>query len=158
MNQINDKQSYYLLRMNGFTTVEIHRIFQLRQCYRASELDQAPLNHARLEFVRWLVTTGRLTDQETSNETSCKLDKVSLNPSPSHILPITLGLSEKSMPFPTKRSIVGRLYTFLFIPIISLCKAIAFEMTQPTPEPSLQSSRHPAIYRVKRRFSTTMLY
>jgi hypothetical protein len=63
MKQMNDKEGYNLLCAAGFTTLEIHRLSQLRQGYRASEQDQAPLDYAHLRFIQWLVRTGRLTDQ-----------------------------------------------------------------------------------------------
>src|SRR5215469_8456176 len=59
MMQINKEDDYELLRCVGFTEVEINRLLQLRQNYRIS----IPLDYARLRFVRWLVTTGRLTDE-----------------------------------------------------------------------------------------------
>jgi hypothetical protein len=66
MKQMNEEEGYEQLRRVGFTEGEINRLSQLRQDYRIS----IPLDHARLQFVRWLVTTGRLTDYYVSEDTS----------------------------------------------------------------------------------------
>jgi hypothetical protein len=63
MNQMSYKDAFEMLRRAGFTTQEIDRLYRLRRDYTVSQMDQAPANHRRLEFVRWLVTTGRLSDQ-----------------------------------------------------------------------------------------------
>jgi len=52
-----------VLRRAGFASTEIDRLYRLHQSYRTSALDQAPLDIKRLEFARWLVKTGRLTEQ-----------------------------------------------------------------------------------------------
>lgn len=57
------QEAFQMLRQAGFVGAEIDRLYQLRRTYHPSELDQPPLNLYRLRFVRWLVTTGRLTDQ-----------------------------------------------------------------------------------------------
>jgi hypothetical protein len=75
MKQINDEEGYGLLRSVGFTELEIDRLSQLRRDYRIS----IPLDYARLQFVRWLVTTGRLTDHEVSQEEPSKQDPVPLD-------------------------------------------------------------------------------
>ncbi|HEV2581678.1 MAG TPA: hypothetical protein VGT44_12565 [Ktedonobacteraceae bacterium] len=51
------------LHAAGFTTREIARLYQFRRMHVANELDRAPVDLARLRFVRWLVENGRLTDQ-----------------------------------------------------------------------------------------------
>jgi hypothetical protein len=63
MNQMNYKEALELLRRAGFTAPEIDRLCRLRRDYAESEMDQAPVDQRRLEFVRWLVVTGKLTDQ-----------------------------------------------------------------------------------------------
>lgn len=63
MNQMNYKEALELLRKAGFTAPEIERLCRLRRDYVESEMDQAPVDQRRLEFVRWLVVTGKLTDQ-----------------------------------------------------------------------------------------------
>jgi len=66
MKSIDDEESYNLLRSRGFTVSEINRFTQMRREYRES----IPLDYARLQFVRWLVTTGRLTDQIVKEPTA----------------------------------------------------------------------------------------
>ena len=63
MYGINETQDIEMLRKEGFTEPVIARLYQLRTTYGKSEMDQAVLDSRRLEFVRWLVKTGRLTDQ-----------------------------------------------------------------------------------------------
>lgn len=58
-----DKEDMDRLRLEGFTEQAIVRFFLLRSRYGQNELDQAPLDIHRLEFARWLVRTGRLTDR-----------------------------------------------------------------------------------------------
>ncbi len=70
MNQKNDEEAFAMLREAGFTVLEIDRLAQLRRNYRVGELDQAHPNQARLEFVRWLVQNGRLTDQIVEEDAS----------------------------------------------------------------------------------------
>jgi hypothetical protein len=57
------KERLEALRRAGFTTLEITRLHKFRRAYMANELDQAPADLARLQFVRWLVVNGKLTDQ-----------------------------------------------------------------------------------------------
>jgi hypothetical protein len=57
------KQDLEKLRKEGFTEQAIARFYQLRRRYGQNEMDQASLDRRRLEFARWLVATGRLTDQ-----------------------------------------------------------------------------------------------
>jgi hypothetical protein len=63
MDQLNYKERLEALRKGGFTDLEISRLYHLRQVYVANPLDQAPADLAHLQFVRWLVEHGRLTDQ-----------------------------------------------------------------------------------------------
>ena len=58
-----DKGELDKLRQEGFTDLVIARLYRLRSQYVQTEMDQAPLDMHRLEFARWLVETGRLTDQ-----------------------------------------------------------------------------------------------
>ncbi|MBV9690441.1 MAG: hypothetical protein JO202_12125 [Ktedonobacteraceae bacterium] len=57
------KDDHEILRRGGFAEVEMKRLSQLRKQYTEKEKMQEMANHRRLEFVRWLVSTGRLTDQ-----------------------------------------------------------------------------------------------
>jgi hypothetical protein len=70
MNQKNDEEALAMLREARCTVLEIERLTQLRRNYRIGELDQAHPNQARLEFARWLVQTGRLTDQIVEEDAS----------------------------------------------------------------------------------------
>jgi hypothetical protein len=64
MNQINHEEELVMLLRLGFSVHEIGRLRRLRKAYaRKSEMDQAALDLRHLEFVRWLVETGKLTDQ-----------------------------------------------------------------------------------------------
>jgi hypothetical protein len=67
MNQFNDEDAYHLLLKAGFTPTEIDQLARLRRDYRAN----IPLDYARLQFVRWLVQTGRLTEQIDEEDASC---------------------------------------------------------------------------------------
>jgi hypothetical protein len=57
------KEDLEELRKEGFTEQAIAQLYQLRSTYGQDEMDQVPLDKRRLEFARWLVATGRLTDQ-----------------------------------------------------------------------------------------------
>ncbi len=65
MDQLNYKERLEALRKGGFTNREISRLYHFRHMYVAHPMDQAPADLARLQFVRWLVEHGRLTDQLT---------------------------------------------------------------------------------------------
>jgi hypothetical protein len=45
-----------------FTNIEVWGLMQVRHRARIHP-DCGPSDHRRLEFIRWLVATGRLTDQ-----------------------------------------------------------------------------------------------
>ena len=47
---------------NGFTASEIERLNQLRDTYKPEEETAQHERQHRLEFVRWLVLTGKLTE------------------------------------------------------------------------------------------------
>ncbi len=63
MDQSNYQEALEFLRQNGFTASEIERLCRLRREYSEQERDRVSADLRRLAFVRWLVTTGRLTDQ-----------------------------------------------------------------------------------------------
>ncbi|HEY7417158.1 MAG TPA: hypothetical protein VH593_18370 [Ktedonobacteraceae bacterium] len=50
------------LRQKGFSSSAIVRLCHLRKGYGHNEMDKLPLDSRRLEFVRWLVARGKLTD------------------------------------------------------------------------------------------------
>ncbi len=57
------KEDREILRKSGFAEGEMNRLSQLRREYRERERLLALATHRRLEFIRWLVNTGKLTDQ-----------------------------------------------------------------------------------------------
>ena len=57
------KEDREMLRKVGFAEVEMNRLARLRKDYNERERLQAIAEHRRLEFVRWLVIIGKLTDQ-----------------------------------------------------------------------------------------------
>ena len=58
-----------MLRQTGFTEWEIYQLEHLHQRY-ATKIDGLDnlATYRRLQFVRWLVTTGRLTEQRAEGE------------------------------------------------------------------------------------------
>jgi hypothetical protein len=65
MDRMNYKERLEALRSAGFTTLEINRLSQFLRAYSKNELDLAPVDLRRLQFIRWLVRNGKLTDQLT---------------------------------------------------------------------------------------------
>ncbi len=63
MDRKDDRE---ILRKGGFAEGEMQRLSKLRQDYTEREKLQAVVDHRRLEFIRWLVTTGKLSDQIAS--------------------------------------------------------------------------------------------
>ncbi len=63
MHRMNYKEAFEMLRREGFTESEIARLIALRRDYGENEMDRSPADLCRLEFVRWLIATGKLTDQ-----------------------------------------------------------------------------------------------
>ena len=61
MDHINYKEGIEMLRKARLKASEIHRLERLRSNYAQEEKDQASV-YRRLEFIRWLVATGKLTD------------------------------------------------------------------------------------------------
>ena len=51
-----------LLREHGFSVGEEAALRALRQRYERGDLNEISIEHKRLEFARWLVQHGRLTD------------------------------------------------------------------------------------------------
>ena len=51
------------LRQAGFTATESYQLCLLQRWYRKQEKDRASEKLSRLKFVRWLVETGKLTEQ-----------------------------------------------------------------------------------------------
>ena len=65
MKLMDYKEGLAALRRAGFTKVEIERLCRLRRVYTENTLDQAHLDLSHLEFIRWLVATGRLSEHIT---------------------------------------------------------------------------------------------
>lgn len=63
MKRMDQKEGLEALRQAGFTAFEIERLYQLRRAYVENVLDQAHIDLSRLEFIRWLIAHGRLSDQ-----------------------------------------------------------------------------------------------
>jgi hypothetical protein len=63
MDRKDDRE---LLRKYGFAEGEMQRLSKLRQDYTEREKRRAAADHRRLEFIRWLVTTGKLSEQIAS--------------------------------------------------------------------------------------------
>ena len=63
MDRKDDRE---ILRKGGFADGEVQRLSQLRKDYAEREKRQEAIDRRRLEFVRWLVTNGRLSDQIAS--------------------------------------------------------------------------------------------
>ena len=63
-DSMEHKEADEMLSNVGFTASEIERLQRLRSEYAEKKMSHmSPEDHRRLEFVRWLVTTGKLTDQ-----------------------------------------------------------------------------------------------
>jgi hypothetical protein len=60
------KEDRDMLRKSGFAENEMDQLSRLRRYYAEKEKQQAAMTHRRMEFVRWLVSTGKLTDQIAS--------------------------------------------------------------------------------------------
>lgn len=63
MDRKDDRE---ILRKGGFADGEVQRLSKLRQDYNEREALQERTDRRRLEFVRWLVTNGRLSEQIAS--------------------------------------------------------------------------------------------
>ena len=57
------KEDHEILRKVGITEAQINRLSKLRRNLAEEGKYQELIDHRRLQFVRWLVTTGKLTEQ-----------------------------------------------------------------------------------------------
>ncbi len=65
MNQWEvEKEDLEALHRWGFTVRQICILYSLRETYGQDRMDQPDLDIRRLEFARYLVETGRLTDEK----------------------------------------------------------------------------------------------
>ena len=62
-NIMDHQETYDILYQAGFTASEIDRLEKLRREYSENKQNRMSETYRRLEFVRWLVTTGKLTEQ-----------------------------------------------------------------------------------------------
>ncbi len=60
---MDHKEDRDILRKGGFAEGEMNQLSKLRRDHAERERCLAATEHRRLEFVRWLVNTGKLTDQ-----------------------------------------------------------------------------------------------
>jgi len=60
---MDQKETYEMLYKAGFTASEIERFQRLQRDYAENKYSHKSATYRRLEFVRWLVTTGKLTEQ-----------------------------------------------------------------------------------------------
>lgn len=60
---MDHKEDREMLRKNGFAEVEVRRLSKLRREYIEEGKLQTLANQRRLEFIRWLYHTGKLSDQ-----------------------------------------------------------------------------------------------
>jgi len=63
MDRKDDRE---ILRKGGFAEGEMQRLSKLRQDYAERNKLQELTDHRRMEFIRWLVTNGRISDQIAS--------------------------------------------------------------------------------------------
>ena len=60
------KEERDILRKGGLSEGEMKRLSQLRRAHREEVKLMELEEHRRWEFIRWLVNTGKLTDQIAS--------------------------------------------------------------------------------------------
>ena len=60
------KEEREILRKGGFAESEMKQLSQLRKLHNERERLRILAESRRLEFVRWLYNTGKLTDQVAS--------------------------------------------------------------------------------------------
>ncbi len=57
------KEDREILRKGGFAESEVTQLTKLRASYKEVEHSQTLEDHRRFEFVRWLISKGKLSDQ-----------------------------------------------------------------------------------------------
>ncbi|MDQ6660186.1 MAG: hypothetical protein M3Z24_04385 [Chloroflexota bacterium] len=60
MDRKDDRE---ILRKGGFAEIEVNRLHQLRTDHHEKERLRTVAELRRMEFVRWLILRGKLTDQ-----------------------------------------------------------------------------------------------
>ena len=61
--QRHSQEDVWALRREGFTEEEIKRLSQLRSIQAELGVSLTAAEYQRLAFVRWLVATGKLSDE-----------------------------------------------------------------------------------------------
>ncbi len=69
MNTLNYKEALEMLKRAGYTRAERERLCSFRRTYVKHEVDQAGEDMCYLNFIRWLVSTGKLTEQIETQDT-----------------------------------------------------------------------------------------
>lgn len=59
---MDNKKSRYMLYKFGFNEDQVEDLRKLRAAYATKEIYITPADQRRMEFVRWLVSTGRLSE------------------------------------------------------------------------------------------------
>ena len=73
---MNKQEAYEQLYRAGFTGTQIYWLLRLREQYVAQQARrQEAATFARLRFIRWLLRTGRLTEQTTRQEELVETDR-----------------------------------------------------------------------------------
>ena len=62
MKQMNQQEELEPLRRAGCTALQIRRLCQLKQTYLKYGPDRPTIDLKYLEFMRWLIAHGRLSD------------------------------------------------------------------------------------------------
>jgi hypothetical protein len=62
-NTMDHQETYDMLQQAGFTASEINRLERLQREYAENKQNHMSETYRRLEFVRWLVKAGKLTEQ-----------------------------------------------------------------------------------------------
>ncbi|HYK86847.1 MAG TPA: hypothetical protein VEV19_15865 [Ktedonobacteraceae bacterium] len=57
------KEDREMLRRVGFAEIEMNRLAQLRREHNERERREAIAHRRRLEFARWLISKGKLSEQ-----------------------------------------------------------------------------------------------
>ncbi len=60
MDRYEDRE---ILRKGGFAENEVVQLSKLRKAYSERAKSQNQIANRRLEFIRWLVSTGKLSEQ-----------------------------------------------------------------------------------------------
>lgn len=68
---MDSTKNYQRLLKLGFVPEQIERLHRLRSLHAERARLQRMAEQRRLEFARWLVATGRLTDELSVSEASC---------------------------------------------------------------------------------------